>query len=104
LHQFRGIALYRLGQYQAAINAFHQAATPSGTADIVEGLFLAMSQWQLGNKKEAMDWYAKAINRLGANQLDRTSVYDIFAAPKVEFLAEAKEVLRIDEAKTAKHK
>jgi hypothetical protein len=63
-----------------------------------------MSHWQLGTQKKAMDWYVNANNRFCANQSDRTSVYDIFAAPQDEFFAEAKEVLGIDEAKTAKQK
>ena len=93
LHQFRGIALYRLGQYQAAIAAFQQAASPSGTNDIVEVLFLAMSHWQLGNQEEANKWYAKAANSIGNAQPNRTSVYDIFATPKAEFFAEAEALL-----------
>jgi tetratricopeptide (TPR) repeat protein len=101
LHQFRGIALYRLGQYQAAINAFQQAVTLSGTNDFVDVLFLAMSHWQLGNQKVAAEWYAKAANSIDNAQPNRTSVYDIFAAPKSEFLVEAKEVLEIDETATA---
>jgi serine/threonine protein kinase len=92
-HQFRGIALYRLRQYPAAIDAFQHAATASGTNAIVDVLFLAMSHWQLGNQTEAQQWYAKAANWFGINQSRRTSVYDIFAAPKLEFLAEANALL-----------
>jgi tetratricopeptide (TPR) repeat protein/tRNA A-37 threonylcarbamoyl transferase component Bud32 len=93
LHQFRGIALYRLGQYEAAISALQQAASPSGTNEIVEVLFLAMSHWQLGDQNEARRWYAKASNEFTNLQPVRTSVYDIFATSKAEFLAEAKELL-----------
>jgi hypothetical protein len=50
--------------------------------DFVNVLFLAMSHWQLGNNKEAKQWYAKAANSINNPQRNRTSVYDIFAAPK----------------------
>jgi hypothetical protein len=99
--QFRGIALYRLGQYQAAISALQKAATPSGTNDVVEVLFIAMSHWQLGNQNEAKQWYAKVANQSGANHLDRTSVYDIFAAPKADVIVEARELLDIHAISTA---
>jgi serine/threonine protein kinase/Flp pilus assembly protein TadD len=104
LHRFRGIALYRLGQYQPAIAAFQQAAPPTGTNDFVDVLFLAMSHWQLGHHKEANEWYAKSTNRSGANQSDRTSAYDIFAEPHDEFLAEARTLLEIHELETTEQK
>jgi tetratricopeptide (TPR) repeat protein len=104
LHQVRGIALYRLGQYRAAIDAVRQSAQPLGKADIVGTLFLAMCHWQLGNEKEAREWYAAGIDWIANQQPQRRSVYDMFAPAYGEIVAEAREVLATNPTTTTKEK
>jgi serine/threonine protein kinase len=104
LHQVRGMALYRLGQYQAAIDAIGQSAAPTGKTDVVGTLFLAMSHWQLGNQKEAKEWYARGVDWFDNQQPKRRSVYEIFSAVHGELLVEAKELLAINEIETAEQK
>jgi uncharacterized protein HemY len=101
LQEVRGIALYRLGQYQAAVHALEKSTAPPGKADIVDMLFLAMSHWQLGNKQDARKWYAAGAEWFATLQPDRPSVYDVCSAANGDILAEAKKVLRINENATA---
>jgi tetratricopeptide (TPR) repeat protein len=96
LNQMRGIALYRLGQYQAAIDAFQQSAAPRGKASIVDVLFLAMSHWQLGKHKEAKEWYTKGVDWIAQQRPKRHSVYDLFAPVHTDILAETKAMLEVE--------
>jgi serine/threonine protein kinase len=96
LHQIRGIALYRLGQYQAAIDAFARTAKVRPGPEIVDTLFLAMAQWQLGNHNAAKQSYAASLDWFAKHELKRPSVYDFLATAHREILAEANEVLGIE--------
>jgi serine/threonine protein kinase/Flp pilus assembly protein TadD len=57
-----GVALYRAGDWKAAIEALgksEQLAANEHTA--FNGFFLAMAHWQLGRVGEARAWYDKAV-------------------------------------------
>jgi tetratricopeptide (TPR) repeat protein len=95
LNQMRGIALYRLGQYKPAIDALQQSAAPRGKASIVDVLFLAMSHWQLGNQKEAREWYNTGVDWFSQRRPKRHSVYDLFAPAHADILAETKALLEV---------
>jgi tetratricopeptide (TPR) repeat protein len=83
-----GVAYYRIGDWKNAIAALEKSETlaPGRFTDI-NGFFLAMSQWQLGEKEEVRKWYDKAVAWMEKND------------PKNEelrrFQAEAEELLGI---------
>ena len=60
-----GVAHYRAGAWKDAIAALEtsEAAVP-GPFTGVNGLFLAMAYWQLGEKEKGREWYAKALPAL----------------------------------------
>src|SRR5262249_31931857 len=61
-----GVAQYRAGQWQAAIDAFsHATDLPKFSSD---WFFLAMAHWQLGHKDEAGEWYEKAVDWMDKNR------------------------------------
>jgi hypothetical protein len=82
------VAYYRIGDWKNASAALEKSETlaPGRFTDI-NGFFLAMSQWQLGEKEEARKWYDKAVAWMEKND------------PKNEelrrFQAEAEELLGI---------
>jgi tetratricopeptide (TPR) repeat protein len=92
LHRMRGIALYRLGQYRPAIDAFNQSAAFLPGADVTDALFLAMAYWQIDHPSEAKKWYQSAIDWFATRQLKRPSAYDFISDAQSEILAEANEV------------
>ena len=56
------MAHYRAGAWNDAIAALEksEAAVP-GVFTAVNGFFLAMAYWQLGEKEKGREWYAKAL-------------------------------------------
>ena len=55
-----GVALYRQGKYEEAIE--HQLKASAAFGDSAHQLFhLAMQHWQLGRKVEARDYYDRAV-------------------------------------------
>jgi eukaryotic-like serine/threonine-protein kinase len=57
-----GVAHYRAGAWKDAIAALEKSeATAPGPFTAVDGLFLAMACWQLGDKEKGRQWYAKAL-------------------------------------------
>ncbi len=57
-----GVAHYRAGAWRDAIAALEKSeATAPGPFTAVDGLFLAMDCWQLGDKEKGRQWYAKAL-------------------------------------------
>jgi serine/threonine protein kinase/tetratricopeptide (TPR) repeat protein len=57
-----GVALYRTGDWKAAIEALEKAQSLAPDANLgFDGFFLAMAHWQLGHKDEARTWYDKAV-------------------------------------------
>jgi serine/threonine protein kinase/tetratricopeptide (TPR) repeat protein len=59
-----GVALYRTGDYTAAIAAFDQARELYQSDDRTDWFFLAMTHWQLGNHEEARKWYDQSVEYL----------------------------------------
>ena len=55
-----GIALYRDGQWQASADALRKSQELNG-AEPSNGLVLAMAQWRLGDRDQAIKSYAKAL-------------------------------------------
>ncbi|MEX2553622.1 MAG: protein kinase, partial [Actinomycetota bacterium] len=71
-----GIAQYRAGKWQAAVEALAKAMELGQGGDSSEWFFLAMAQWQLGQKDEARKRYDQAVawmdkNRPGDQDLRR---------------------------------
>ena len=87
-----GTALYRAGDWKAAIETLERADQLQGGKRLSgNAFFLAMAHWQLGNKDEARKWYDRAVEWMDKNQ------------PKNEelrrFRAEAAELLEVEEKK-----
>jgi len=57
-----GVALYRAGQWQAAVDAFKKTMELGSPPGDLVWLGLAMSYWQLGEKDQARYWRDQAIN------------------------------------------
>ena len=62
-----GVAQYRAGQWQAAIESLEKAVALREGGDAFNWYFLAMAHWQLGNKDEARKWYDKAVEWMDKN-------------------------------------
>jgi serine/threonine protein kinase/Flp pilus assembly protein TadD len=88
-----GVAHYSAGDWKAAHAALKKAVELRSGGDSFDWFFLAMTQWQSGQKLEARTWYDKAVQWMDKNQ------------PKNEelrrFRAEAEEVLGIKHADTS---
>jgi tetratricopeptide (TPR) repeat protein len=60
-----GAAHYRAGAWNDAIVALEKSeAMAPGCFTAVDGFFLAMAYWQLGDKNKGREWYAKALPRI----------------------------------------
>jgi tetratricopeptide (TPR) repeat protein len=60
--QTLGVALYRTGQWKAAIEALEKSEVLAPDENLAfNGLFLAMAHWQLGRRDEARLWYDRAV-------------------------------------------
>jgi serine/threonine protein kinase/tetratricopeptide (TPR) repeat protein len=59
-----GVAYYRAGEWQKAIAALEKSCQTGAGGDPWDWFFLAMANWQLGNRAEAAEWYEKADRRL----------------------------------------
>jgi serine/threonine protein kinase/Flp pilus assembly protein TadD len=60
-----GVARYRKGDWRGAIDALEKAAKfNKGNEQPVDGLFLAMAYWQLGEHRKATTWYETAVRLL----------------------------------------
>jgi tetratricopeptide (TPR) repeat protein len=56
-----GAARYRAGEWPAAIEALNKSIELRQGGDAFDWYFLAMAEWQRGNKEEARKWYDKAV-------------------------------------------
>ena len=57
-----GVAHHRAGAWNDAIAALEKSeAEAPGCFTAVNGFFLAMAYWQLGEKEKGREWYAKAL-------------------------------------------
>jgi len=85
-----GVAQYRAGQWEAAIESLHQSdAREQNTGSSFNGFFLAMAYWQIGKQDEARTWYDKAVSWMDKNQPRDEEL--------LRFRAEATELLGIIE-------
>ena len=56
-----GVAQFRAGDWQAAIDALNKSMELRNYGDGIDWFFLAMAHWKLDNKDEARKWYEKAL-------------------------------------------
>jgi tetratricopeptide (TPR) repeat protein len=75
-----GIAHYRMGSFDQAIDAIRKSIELRGEGDSYDFYFLAMALWQRGDKEEARTWYQKAVdhkeNPGGSNNPDLLNFRD----------------------------
>jgi tetratricopeptide (TPR) repeat protein len=83
-----GIAHYRAGQWQPAIDAMTKSIELQDD-NAFDAFFLAMAHWQVGQKDEARKWYDKAIEWMDKNDPDNVELQ--------RFRAEAAELLGLTE-------
>ena len=69
-----GMAAYRLGDYASAIAALKKAMSLKGDKGPTEQFFLAMAHWQLGNKRQAREWFDKATAWMNKNALQEDNL------------------------------
>jgi tetratricopeptide (TPR) repeat protein len=92
-----GLALYRSGDWQGAIDALKKSEEipPVRFESCVNALLLAMAHWQLSEQDEARRWYGKAVEWMEKHQAEDETLR--------RFQEEAEELLKItDEEPTAK--
>jgi tetratricopeptide (TPR) repeat protein len=58
-----GVAHYRAGEWQAAVEALLKSVELSQGGNSIDDLFLAMAQWRLDRKATARRWFAQALHR-----------------------------------------
>jgi tetratricopeptide (TPR) repeat protein len=63
-----GMAQYRASQPQLAIESIQKSMQLTSGGNSRHWFFLAMAQWQLGNKVEAKKWYDQAMKGMEKNQ------------------------------------
>jgi superkiller protein 3 len=65
-----GVAHYRAGEWQAAIEALEKSMELRTGGDGFDWFFLAMAHWQQGHPDEARQWHDRAVEWMEANQPD----------------------------------
>jgi tetratricopeptide (TPR) repeat protein len=87
-----GVARYRRGDWRAAIEALEKSEALEPGKDLaINGFFLAMSHWQLGDKPQARSWYDKAVSWMEKSQRKNEEL--------IRFGAEAAALLEVKEKK-----
>jgi serine/threonine protein kinase/tetratricopeptide (TPR) repeat protein len=86
-----GVAQYRAGQWKEARAALEKADHLANRGDYFHRFFLAMAQWQLGNKEEARKSYDQAVQWMDKNLAQNEELR--------RFRAEAEELLGVKEKK-----
>jgi tetratricopeptide (TPR) repeat protein len=84
-----GVAQYRAGKWQDAIEALEKAMKLRKGGDAFDWFFLAMAHWQLGHKDKARTWYEKAVEWMDKYQPKNEEL--------LRFRNEAAELLGISE-------
>jgi tetratricopeptide (TPR) repeat protein len=82
-----GAVRYRAGDWPAAVEALNKSMELRGGGDSADWFFLALAEWQRGNKDKARDWYDKAVEWMQKNARDNEELK--------RFSAEARELLGI---------
>lgn len=88
-----GVAQYRAEKWQDAIATLDQALKETNGGTSFDFFFLAMAEWQLGNKDAAQRWYAQAIEWMGKHRPENEELR--------RFRAEAQELLGIEPGKAS---
>jgi eukaryotic-like serine/threonine-protein kinase len=70
-----GVAQYRAGQWQAAIEALKKSADLRKGGDSFDWFFLAMANWQLGNKDAARQRYDQAVTWMEKHQPENEELH-----------------------------
>jgi serine/threonine protein kinase/Flp pilus assembly protein TadD len=65
-----GAAYYRASQWEEAITELMKSTELAGGANATSFFFLAMAQWQSGDKTAAANWYKKAIEWIQNSNTD----------------------------------
>jgi tetratricopeptide (TPR) repeat protein len=65
-----GIAYFRAGDWKAAIHALERSVELSGEGTSFDFFFLAMAYWQSGDRRQARQWYMRAIAWMETNNPD----------------------------------
>jgi eukaryotic-like serine/threonine-protein kinase len=86
-----GVARYRAGEWKTAAEALEKSILLRAGGDVLDWLFLGMSQWHLGDRDQARKWYLKAIEGMDQNPTKNDELH--------RFRAEAAEL--IDSARPA---
>jgi tetratricopeptide (TPR) repeat protein len=86
-----GVAHYRNGQWNEAIDALNKSMERSG-GTAIDWLFLAMTHWQRGERDEARTWYDRAATWM-QDQADEALTEEL-----TRFRAEADELLGTEKA------
>jgi len=55
------VALYRAGEWEAAITTFEKKIVPYWSGTSFDFFFLAMAHWHVGNKEQARKWYDRGV-------------------------------------------
>jgi serine/threonine protein kinase/Tfp pilus assembly protein PilF len=63
-----GVAHYRAGDWKAAVTALEKSVAFRKGGDSFDWFFLAMAHWRLGEKKQARQWYDKAVPWMDKNK------------------------------------
>src|SRR5262249_26235630 len=82
-----GAALYRAGDWQAAIQALEKSMELSKGGNSFDWFFLAMARWQLGEKDKAREFYDRAVQWMEKNRPKNEELH--------RFRAEASELLEL---------
>jgi serine/threonine protein kinase len=64
-----GVARYRAGEFAAADAALRRSMALRGGGDPYDWFFMAMTCWRLGDRRQARDWYDRAVRWLETNTL-----------------------------------
>jgi tetratricopeptide (TPR) repeat protein len=89
-----GIARYRAGKWQPALEALNKSIDLRAGGDALDWYFLAMAHWQLGHKDVSRKWYDRAAEWTNKTAADDDDLR--------RFRAEAAELLGITEDRNRK--
>jgi tetratricopeptide (TPR) repeat protein len=96
-----GAAHYRAGDWQAATLALGKAREYGKGGNAVNFFFLAMTNWRLGQKNEALTWYKKAVEWL-ENNSELLANNPPWSDELHRFRTEAEELLQIQGGRVEK--
>jgi serine/threonine protein kinase len=81
-----GVALYRAGEWNEAVKTLNRAIELRQGGNAIDWFFLAMANWQLGEKDQAREWYGRAVEWMEAHAKDNAEL--------IRFRAEAEELMK----------